>query len=174
MNNNRGANSCLALATVQAMFTAPATTTSIAFFKGTVPDLDALINSFAAGTNVISAAAMATALGATTDNCLAVQRLPLLTPTYDPQMNVWRVGLSALTGNVPGLASGVPTYAIIRQGTSTAAADTWSGGFANAVNVANIMLFTVGDETSNAELRLLGGQIVSGQSYRMTDLQISL
>ena len=174
MINNRGANSCLALASLQAMFSATANFTSIGFFKGAVPDLDTAVAQLTAGTNVINALTLANALGATTDNCLAVMRLPLMTPSYDPAMNVWRIGLSSLTGNVPGLATGVPTFAVIRQGTAVGATDTWSGGFANGVGVSNALVATVGDENSSAELRILGGQIISGQSYRMTDLQFSL
>lgn len=173
MNNNRGANSCLALSTLQGIFTAPANYTSIGIFKGTVPDLDAVIAALTT-TNTITAVSMCTALGATADNCLAVQRLPLMTPTYDPAMNVWRLGLSSLVANLPGLASGTPTYALIRQANSVGSADTYAGGFANAVQVNNVLLATVGSESSDAELRILGGQIVSGQSYRMTDLQFSL
>lgn len=173
MNNNKGAASCLALATLQQMFTASANYTSIGIFKGTVPDLDAVVAALSTS-NAITAAQLATALGATTDNCLAVQRFPTMTTSYDPAMNVWRVPLSTLTASVPGLATGVPTFAVIRQGSAVGSADTWAGGFANAVNVVNAMLVTVGSDASDAELRILGGQIVSGQSYRMTDLQVSL
>ena len=173
MNNNKGAASCLALATLNQIFTASANFTSIGIFKGAVPDLDALVAALSAS-NAITTATMCATLGATTDNCLAVQRLPTMAPAYDPAMNVWRIGLSALTGSIPGLATGVPSYAIIRQGTGAGSADTWAGGFANNVNVSNVMMVTAGSDSSDAELRILGGQIVSGQSYRMTDLQISL
>jgi len=173
MNNNKGAASCLALTTLQSMFTAAANYTSVAIFKGPVPDLDAVISSLST-TNVLSSSQLATALGATTDNCLAVQRLPVMTPAYDPAMNVLRIGFSSLTGSVSGVATGVPTFAIIRQGSGPGSADTWAGGFSNGVNVLNVMMVTCGSDASDAELRILGGQIVSGQSYRMTDLQISL
>ena len=173
MNNNRGASSCLALTALNQMFTATGNFTSIGIFKGPVPDLDSLVASLAAN-NTINATVMSTALGATSDNCLAVQRLPTMTPAYDPAMNVWRVGFSSLTASIPGLATGVPTYAIIRQGSAAGNADTYAGGFANGVLVYNVMLVTVGSDSSDAELRILGGQIVSGQSYRMTDLQVSL
>lgn len=174
MNNNKGANSCLTLSTLQAMFTAVNNYTSIGIFKGPVPDLDVLVNSLGSN-NLISATNMLNALGATSDNCLSALRLPVMTPTFDPVMNVWRLGLSALVANLPGLASGVPTYAIVRQATNGAgSADTYAGALANNVNIGNVMLLSVGGESSDAELRILGGQIVSGQSYRMTDLQFSL
>lgn len=173
MNNNRGANSCLALATLQAMFSNTTNATSIAIFKGTIPDLDASVPLLSTN-NTFTASSMFPAIGATSDNCLAVLRLPQLTPVYDPQTNVWRVGLSSLTANMLGLATGTPTYALVRQSTVAATADNYAAGFANGVNVNNLLLVTVGADTSDAELRILGGQIVSGQSYRMTDLQISL
>lgn len=173
MNNNRGASSCIALTTLNQIFTASGNFTSIGIFKGAVPDLDALVAALSAN-NLTTAVQMCNALGATSDNCLAVQRLPQMTPAYDPAMNVWRIGFSALTGSIPGLATGTPTYAIIRQASAAGSADTYAGGFANSVNITNVMLVTVGSDASDAELRILGGQIVAGQSYRMTDLQVSL
>lgn len=173
MNNNKGANSCLALATLQAMFTTSANFTTIGLFKGAVPDLDAAVAALSSN-NTITAANFMTALGATAENCLAVQRLPQMVPSYDPMMNVWRLGLSALTASMPAVASGTPTYAVIRQGSAVGSADTYAGALANSVNVLNALVLTVGSDTSDAELRILDGVVTSGQSYRFTDLQVNL
>lgn len=61
------------------------------------------------------------------------------------------------------------------------AAITWAQFMAQNLNLgvvtsggATIGLFTAGDEQSDAEVRLLGGSVVSGNSYRLSDLTLNI
>lgn len=101
----------------------------------------------------------------------ATTRKPVL--TNDTVNRKIGVSFSAITTDLIGAVAGTPTFFIAM---STIAASTDVSNYAAWVSgsgVDTIIMGTVGDEDSNAELKLVGGKIVVGQGYRFTDLSLS-
>jgi len=82
------------------------------------------------------------------------------------------INFTAVTTDLIGAANGTPTFFIaLRTSAAGTDASTWAA-FISGTAVDEIMIGTVGNEDSDAELKLVGGSIVIGQGYRMTDLNI--
>lgn len=101
----------------------------------------------------------------------AATRKPVV--THDVVARKIGVSFSNITTDLLGIAVGTPTF-FIALGTSTASTDASSwAAFISGTYAYSVIIGTVGDEDSNAEMKLVGGKIVAGQGYRFTDLAIS-
>lgn len=158
--------------------------TSIALFSKSLVELDVAI----AAINVTYintlgftplVATLAPALGVVEADCLGVITLPAYTPTIE---NVFAIPLSTIIADLKGLVTGTPVSFCLRCSDISMTAPYYQtfSGWANfgGSPVANmyaefIITGTVGDETSSADLRLLGGHITKDQSYQVSDLIIN-
>lgn len=157
------------------------TTTSvlgkIGLFTGAMPSLSSLppnINQ----NGSISVAQLLTDLGVVQAQFLgninfttAVTRKPVV--THDAVARKIGVSFSNITTDLLGIAVGTPTFFIAISTASVGTdASSWAA-FISGGNAYSVIIGTVGDEDSNAEMKLVGGKIVAGQGYRFTDLAIS-
>ncbi|WOL24650.1 hypothetical protein fHeYen902_304c [Yersinia phage fHe-Yen9-02] len=95
-----------------------------------------------------------------------------VTRTIDSVTGSLTFNLSATGGDLISLKSGTPSVFVLRY--STVASSTVSFASFAASSGANVIMFgTVGDENSEADLKILGGALTQGQHYRMTDLTIN-
>ena len=183
MISNKDAVGAKALSTILEIFTPTSTSImcKVGLFNGTMPNLilpDSIAQNFA-----IAPATFLAALGVTSAQFLGCQnysttagRKPTVTIGQDPITKVKNrkinVNFTAVTTDLIGAANGTPTFFIaLRTSAAGTDASTWAA-FTSGTAVDEIMIGTVGNEDSDAELKVVGGVIVSGQGYRMTDLNI--
>ena len=62
---------------------------------------------------------------------------------------------------------------MMRLAQTVSAADTFAG-FAAGATAYEIIVGTVGDENSAADMKILGGAVVAGQPVRIADMRIKL
>lgn len=153
----------------------------VGLFTGTMPNL--LVPDTIPQNMSITPANFMTALGVLQAQFLGCQnytasagRKPTVTIGQDPVTKVKNrkinINFTAVTTDLIGAANGTPTFFIaLRTGATGTDASTWAA-FTSGSTVDAIMIGTVGNEDSDAELKLVGGSIVIGQGYRMTDLNI--
>lgn len=79
--------------------------------------------------------------------------------------------LSSVDQDVVGLVDGTPTWFYFRVSDTTTTSANLSG--LQAGNAIYYIVGTVGNETSDADLRILGGQVKQSQTYRCTDLVLN-
>lgn len=171
------------LQTVLEIFGPPATTffCRVGLFTGTMPNL--IVPDTIAQNMAITPANFMAALGVTSAQFLGCQnystangRKPTVTigqnATDKTKTRKINVNFTAVTTDLIGAANGTPTFFIaLRTSAAGTDASTWAA-FTSGSAVDEIMIGTVGNEDSDAELKLVGGSIVIGQGYRMTDLNI--
>lgn len=153
----------------------PLNTMHIGLFKGAVPRLeDALVvTPGTPNSTLISLATAFTNMGIVQANYLGSIVCPAITPVINVDARTVTLPLSTLSQSVLGLAGGTPTYFVLRQCSVAAAAQTWAG-FNSTGYINNLIIGTVGTDSSDAELRFIGGNIVAGQTYRLLDLNFQL
>jgi hypothetical protein len=142
----------------------------IALFSGTPPTDDRLITMLGTtpyvprGGNTISE-------WATMANFLADLNVQAVTSVVDVETMTWNVPLSVQAGQFVVAQAGTPTWFMARYTSSaqsnTAFTDFYSGGTAQV-----IITGTVGDENSNAELKIVGGTVALNAPVRAADLRI--
>lgn len=183
MISNKDAVGAKALATILEIFTPTATTImcKVGLFNGVMPNL--IVPDTLAQNYTITPAALMTALGVTSAQFLGCQnysttagRKPSVTIGQDPVTRVRNrkinVNFTAVTTDLIGAANGTPTFFIaLRTSAAGTDASTWAA-FTSGTAVDEIIIGTVGNEDSDAELKIVGGVVVTGQGYRMTDLNI--
>ena len=183
MISNKDAVGAKALATILEIFTPTSTgmMCKVGLFNGVMPNL--IVPDTIAQNHTISPAAFMTALGVTSAQFLGCQnysttagRKPTVTIGQDTATRAKNrkvnVNFTAVTTDLIGAGNGTPTFFIaLRTSSAGTDASTWAA-FTSGTSVDEIMIGTVGNEDSDAELKVVGGVIVSGQGYRMTDLNI--
>lgn len=120
----------------------------------TIPWSAAAINSFASALNF---------LGDVTCG--------IMTVTMDLDNNVMQLPFSAQANLATIAASGTPTWFMMRLTAAASAADTFAG-FAAGSSAYVVITGTVGDENSNADLKIVGGTVIAGQPLRLADMRI--
>lgn len=156
---------------VSSIFNAADNVSMLALFSGPIPDVSSILPVLGTSGTAPSCAAVCTALGITQDSMLSVLSIPSL--GYVSNANGRVIQFSTMTDLMKGLASGTPTYAIVRQASGAAASASYSTFASTSLLCNNLMILTVGDEKSSADIQILGGKIVSGQNYSLTDLLIA-
>lgn len=153
----------------------------VGLFNGVMPNL--IVPDTIPQNMTITPANFMAALGVTSAQFLGCQgyttlagRKPTVTIGQDATTRVRNrkinVNFTAVTTDLIGAANGTPTFFIAMRASSTGTdASTWAA-FTSGSGVDEIIIGTVGNEDSDAELKLVGGSIVVGQGYRMTDLNI--
>ena len=142
----------------------------IALFSGTPPTDDRLITMLSTSSSV-SWGPSAIAEWATSANFLADLNVQAVTSVVDVETMTWNVPLSVQAGQFVVAQAGTPTWFMARYTTSAqgnnAFTDFYSGG-----NAQCIITGTVGDENSNAELKIVGGTVALNAPVRAADLRI--
>lgn len=149
----------------------------IGLFTGTMPALNNLPPNINQG-GMLTVAQMLTDLGVLQAQFLGsinfsnnVSRKPVL--THDITARKIGVSFSSITTDLIGAVAGTPTF-FIAIGTSSAGTDASSwAAFISGTYAYSVIIGTVGDEDSTAEMKLVGGHIAVGQGYRFTDLALS-
>ncbi|AXG66478.1 hypothetical protein JA13_075 [Dickeya phage vB_DsoM_JA13] len=152
----------------------------VGLFSGTMPDL--VLPATIAQNMTIAPGTFLTALGITQAQFLGCQhysttvgRRPVVTigKNADGSRNrKINVNFTAVTTDLIGAANGTPTFFVaMRSSASVTDASTWAT-FIGGTSVDDIIIGTCGNEDSDAELKIVGSNIVLGQGYRMTDLNI--
>lgn len=142
----------------------------IALFSGTPPTDDRLITMLTTASSIPNISS-AIAEWATSANFLADLNVQAVTSVVDVETMTWNVPLSVQAGQFVVAQAGTPTWFMARYTTSAqgnnAFTDFYSGG-----NAQCIITGTVGDENSNAELKIVGGTVALNAPVRAADLRI--
>lgn len=163
-------NTTVALSALKNLFLNADDKSMIALFTGTTPDIDKAGTLFTSGNSVTCADVMAS-MGVTSSQCLGCMRLPV--PTSNITENSIHIFLSGMSRLLAATQSGTPTFAIIRGSVDVATTDTYASF--NSTSVAGeVLIVSVGDEKSNADIQILGGTMTSGQQYRLSDLILNI
>lgn len=152
----------------------------IGLFSGTMPDLT--LPSTLTQAHLLTPAQLMTALGVVQAQFLGCQnysttagRRPTVTVGLNADGSKNRkvnVNFTAVTTDLVGAVAGTPTFFIALRTTAAGTdASTWAA-MTSGTYVDDVIIGTVGNEDSDAELKLVGGSIVVGQGYRMTDINI--
>lgn len=182
MISNKDAQAAKALPVLLDIFTPPGATilSKVGLFTGQMPDLRAtpsITQPYA-----ITPAQLFADLGilqAQFLGCInftsAANRKPTCTlgknldGTYNRKLNI---NFSNITSDLIGTVAGTPTFFVAMK-TSAAGTDASSwAAMVSGTNLLDVIIGSVGDEDSNADLKLVGGKIVVGQGYRFTDFNI--
>lgn len=144
----------------------------IALFSGTPPTDDRLITMLTTASSVYWGGATIIAEWATSANLLADLNVHAVTSVVDAETMTWNLPLSVQAGQFVVAQAGTPTWFMARYTTSSAQGngaftDFCSGGIAQC-----IITGTVGDENSNAELKIVGGTVALNAPVRAADLRI--
>jgi len=142
----------------------------VALFSGTPPtdeQLQALLDGTAAGFTW-SAARLASF--ATSANFLADIALDVTTATYDPVTMQHVIPCSQQATNMVVAANGTPTWFLMRLSTVATTGMDFVG-FTSAGVAYVCVTGTVGDENSNADLRIKGGTVSTGVQIRPMDFR---
>lgn len=182
MISNKDMVASKALAALMEIFTPTNTSVQcrVGLFSGAMPDL--ILPAAIAQNMIITPTAFLAALGVTQSQFLGCQhysrtagRLPTVTVGKNADGSRNRkinINFTAVTTDLIGAANGTPTFFIgLRSSNVATDASTWAA-FISGTGVDDIIIGTCGNEDSDAELKVVGGSIVTGQGYRMTDMNI--
>lgn len=183
MISSKNMNASKMLSAFLEIFTPPSTSfqCKIGLFNGTLPNIVAVPDTVTQ-TQLLTPTQLMIALGITSTQFLGCQnysttagRKPLVTVGRNADYSVNRkvnVNFTAVTTDLIGAAAGTPTFFIaLRTSAAGTDASTWAA-FISGTYVDDFIIGTVGNEDSDADLKLVGGSIVSGQGYRFTDLNV--
>lgn len=146
-------------------------TCHLALFSGPVPTDDQMMTLLGSAASVAPISAAAIASFATASNFLGSVALGSFTPVVDPDNMILQLPLSAQTNNIAVAASGTPTFFIFRQLTTAQTASTFDA-FAATGNAYTLLWGTVGNENSQADMKIVGGTVTAGQAIRPSDIRI--
>lgn len=152
----------------------------IGLFTGTMPDL--ILPSTITQAHLLTPAQLFAALGIVQAQFLGCQnysttagRKPTVTVGTNADGSKNRkvnVNFTAVTTDLVGAVAGTPTFFVgLRTSAAGTDASTWAA-MISGTYVDDVIIGTVGNEDSDAELKLVGGAVVVGQGYRMTDINI--
>lgn len=142
----------------------------IALFSGTPPTDDRLITILTTASSVPWGTS-AIAEWATSANFLADLNVQAVTSVVDVETMTWNVPLSVQAGQFVVAQAGTPTWFMARYTTSAQGNNAFSD-FYSGSNAQCIITGTVGDENSNAELKIVGGTVALNAPVRAADLRI--
>lgn len=143
----------------------------IALFSGTPPTDDRLITMLTTASSVPWGGASIIAEWATATNFLADLNVQAVTGVVDVETMTWSVPLSVQAGQFVVAKAGTPTWFMARY-TSSAQSNTAFTDFCSGSTAQCIITGTVGDENSNAELKIVGGTVALNAPVRAADLRI--
>ncbi len=183
MISSKNMNSSKMLSAFLEIFTPPSTQffCKVGLFTGTLPNVIAVPDTTNQA-HQLTPTQLFVALGITSSQFLGCQnysttagRKPNVTIGRNADYTVNRklnVNFTPVTTDLVGMASGTPTFFI---GLRTSAAGTDASSWAAMISgsyVDEFIIGTVGNEDSDADLKLVGGSVVGGQGYRFTDLNL--
>ena len=175
MRASKAFNSSMAMAALFQRITAGASLGAnlmhVALFSGTPPTDDQLtaLNTTSASQFTWNAAAISAF--AVQAQMLANCAVQAITPTMDFDNNILSLPIGGQSNLATVAAAGTPTWFMLRMTTAASTADTWAG-FIGGTNATVIITGTVGDENSNADMKILGGTVALNQPVRLADLRI--
>lgn len=162
--------------------------TSFSFWDGPVPDLNSAITN----DTVLNLTTLLANLGldstkfigATCPNDIQAGSSIFIDPT---DLGAVHFRNSRSTNTMQAQKTGAPTLCLFLFAWA-GATGTPLGGMGNNITYANFIagsydmvngdtyigILTAGDETSDAEVRLLGGQVTAGSAYRLSDFTINV
>lgn len=183
MISSKNMNASKMLSAFLEIYTPPSTQffCKVGLFSGTMPNLVAVPDTTTQN-HLLTPAQLFTALGIVQAQFLGCQnysttvgRKPNLTLGRNADFSMNRkvnVNFTAVTTDLIGAANGTPTFFIgLRTSAAGTDASTWAA-FNSGSYIDEFIIGTVGNEDSDAELKLVGGSIVTGQGYRFTDLNL--
>lgn len=143
----------------------------VALFSGTPPTDDQLTALNTTTASQFTWTASTISAFAAQYQMLANCAVQAITPTMDYDNNILSLPLGGQSSLATVAAAGTPTWFMLRMTTAAQTSDAW-GGFSNG-NIATVVITgTVGDENSNADMRILGGTVALNQPVRLADLRI--
>lgn len=174
MRTSKAYNTLQAMTALVSRFQPGATSNAayihIGLFSGEPPTDDKLMS-------IIGGASSAATWPSTTltpsENFLGDVALGSITPVMDFDNNILVLPFSAQANQITIAKSDIPTWFILRVSTTGNAADNWTG-FSASAPVWAVVAGTVGDENSNADMKILGGAVTAGQPVRIADMRIKL
>lgn len=148
----------------------PNNTLHLALFSGTPPTDDQLLAMLGSNQTVAWSTA-AIAAFATATNFLADVTLLSHQFTFDPESMTLLLPMSTQANLFTVTKSDAPTWFMIRRTSGAAATDNFVG-FTGGSTASAIIVGTVGDENSTADLKLVGGLVTTNTPVRVSDLRI--
>lgn len=142
----------------------------IALFSGTPPTDDRLITMVTTASSITNISS-AIAEWATSANFLADLNVQAVTSVVDVETMTWNVPLSVQAGQFVVAQAGTPTWFMARYTRSTSGGNAFSD-FYSGGELFGIITGTVGDENSDAELKIVGGTVALNAPVRAADLRI--
>ncbi|AWY08358.1 hypothetical protein HOT49_gp081 [Erwinia phage vB_EamM_Alexandra] len=143
----------------------------IGLFSGTMPTDDQLMALITTVANGVGWSAAAISGYATAANFLGDVTCGIMNIPMDIENNVIQLPFSAQQNLATIALSGTPTWFMMRLNTTASAADTFAG-FTVAGSAQVIIVGTVGDENSAADMKILGGTVTAAQPLRLSDMRI--
>lgn len=174
MRVSKAYNSFMTMVALNTRFTPGASSAGnaphIGLFNGTVPtdaQLSALMTTVA---NAITWSPAAIAPFATAANFLGDLMCGTMPIVMDYDNNVIQLPFSAQQNLATIATSGTPTWFMMRLAAAQAV-DTFAG-FSGGGTGYVVIVGTVGDENSTADLKIMGGTVTAGQPLRLADMRI--
>ncbi|QZE55943.1 hypothetical protein pEaSNUABM52_00085 [Erwinia phage pEp_SNUABM_52] len=131
----------------------------LALFSGTMPTDDQLTALLGTASQSVLWSAGTIAAFATTGNFLADVVFPQsFVPVTDIENMQMSFPLSAQTATFTAAQAGTPTWFLLRISSAAQTSDAWAG-FSSGTNAYTIIVGTVGDENSAADLKIVGGAV---------------
>lgn len=165
-------NKAVATTSLSKVFNGVDSAVMMGLFSGNaIPDVG-ILSSLYSGGNTPTCAQVASALGLTSSTVLGVLALPANNSSWVNNKLV--IPLSSITSLMQVTQTGVPKFAVFRLSGNAATANTFAEFASSSYTCKELLIVSVGDEKSTAEIQILGGSVTSGKQYTMTDLVISL
>ncbi|QZE58984.1 hypothetical protein MPK64_gp081 [Erwinia phage pEa_SNUABM_16] len=146
-------------------------TIHVGLFSGTPPTDAQLSAMITTASTTAPWSASAISAFATAANFLGDVMCGVVPIAMDMDNNIMQIPLSAQANLATIAAAGTPTWFMMRLAQTASAADTFAG-FTTGSNAYVIITGTVGDENSNADLKIVGGTVAMNQPLRIADLRI--
>lgn len=175
MRASKAFNSSMAMAALFQRITSGANVGAnlihVALFSGTPPTDDQLTAMNAATASQFTWNAAAISAFAVQAQMLANCAVQSIMPVMDFDNNILSLPIGGQANLATVAAAGTPTWFMLRMTTTASASDNWAG-FTAGGNATIVITGTVGDENSNADMKILGGTVALNQPVRLADLRI--
>lgn len=174
MRVSKAYNSFMAMVSLNTRFSpgsnSAANTPHLALFNGAMPTDAQLMALTTVAANSITWTAAAIAPFATAANFLGNVMCGVMPIAMDYDNNVIQLPFSSQQNLMTIATSGTPTWFMMRL-SAAQAVDTFAGFSGGGVGYV-VIVGTVGDENSTADLKILGGTVTAGQPVRASDMRI--
>lgn len=148
----------------------PSNRLHIALFSGAIPTDDRLIT-LVTSASTVPWGSSPISEWATAANFLADLNVQAVVSVTDIETMTWTVPLSTQSGQFIVGQAGTPTWFMARYTNSTSGNNAF-GDFCGGGSAQVVIVGTVGDENSNAELKIFGGTVALNNPVRAADLCI--